>query len=182
MTARLRVAVATVLVAMAASATSSCGGRSADHDLAVYNPDEQRAGEQQSLVEIGVPYTFATGFPLCTTGDPVTIRSVSLHRPNGPLQLVDWALWPTHGFRDTVPGSAKNSSWALAPRVTGACTDQVRQVLAVSMEITGERGFTLGFDVRSDGGSVTVPFVIAVCATARCPRPPATGAGSTTGP
>jgi hypothetical protein len=159
----------------------ACAASSTPQALAVYNPDDQHAGEQQGAVSKGVPYTFATGFPLCTRGDAVTITSVSLHDPSGPLQLVDWALWPTYGYRDTVPGSAKNSPYALPPRVTDACNDNVRQVLAVSMKLTGARAFTLGFDVASDGGSVTVPFAVAVCVAAHCARPPATESGSTTG-
>jgi hypothetical protein len=158
----------------------ACAASSTQQALAVYNPDGQQAGEQQGLVSMGVPYTFATGFPLCTHAGPVTIRSVSLHDPHGPLRLVDWAVWPTYGYRDTVPGSAKNSPYALPPRVTDACNHEVRQVVAVSMTLAGQRAFTLGFDVRSDGGSVTVPFEIGMCVAAHCPRPASATPGSPT--
>jgi hypothetical protein len=174
---RRRWAASAVVLVLAV--TAGCGGSSARQALAVYNPDDQRAGEQQGLIRKGVPYTFATGFPLCTTDGVVTITSVSLHDPHGPLELVDWAVWPTYGYRDTVAGSAKNSPYALPPRVSDACNDDVRQLLAVSMKLTGTRAFTLGFDVRSDGGSVTVPFEIGLCVSAHCPRPDVTGGGST---
>jgi hypothetical protein len=163
---------------VAAFAVAACGGSSTRHDLNVYNPGGGRAGEQQGNVRRNVPYTFATGFPLCTRGDPVTITSVSLHQPHGPLHLVDWAVWPTYGYVDTVPGSARRSSYSEGVRITMACNRKVRQVLAVSMKITGRRGYTRGFDVRSDGGSATVPFPIALCTRQNCPPPPGVLPGS----
>lgn len=171
----LRAVVAAVAVVLTVAA---CGGSSAGDDLALYNPSGDRAGEQQGNVRLNVPYTFATGYPLCTKGDPVTITSVSLHDPDGPLRLVDWAVWPTYGYVDTVPGSARKSSYAEGVRITMACNSKVRQVVAVSMKITGARGYTRGFDVHSDSGSVTVPFPIALCTTQKCSPPPGAVRGS----
>jgi hypothetical protein len=171
-----------LVAVLAAPVLGACAASSTQQALAVYNPDGQQAGEQQGLIRKAVPYTFATGFPLCTRGGPVTITSVSLHDAHGPLQLVDWAVWPTYGYQDTVPGSARNSPYALPPRVTDACNGKVRQVVAVSLMLTGERAFTLGFDVHSDGGSVTVPFEVGMCVAAHCPRPrSATSGGTATG-
>jgi hypothetical protein len=115
--------------------------------------------------------------PLCSAGGPVRITSVTPHRLDGRLTVVDWAAVERTAltYADGVPGTAHD---LLGP----AATDTVSwkcylrnhdhsSAFAIGIKLRSAQAVADGWDVHSTSGTVYVPFLIKECVGAVCPYP-----------
>jgi hypothetical protein len=169
----VNIRLAAVLAAAGlAACLMACGPSPVAHDLSVDNQNHASGGATQGYAARNRPYAFFTGMPLCTNGRPLRLTAVKLHRPQGGIKLVDWAVWPTFGYEDGTPGRAALSRYALTPKnVIDQPCGTSRKGVAVSLMLQRSWGGTLGFDVMSTSGTTYVPFALALCTYPICEEP-----------
>jgi hypothetical protein len=160
-------ALAAGLVAWVAWSGGSAASRS---DLAVTNPVHNSAGIDMPNVRIGDPWVYNLGYPICTTGEPLTVTGVQPNQPSGDLRIVDWSLGAPANTLG-MPGTAAQTVGLHHPSVTWSCRSREgyrRGMLTVSVALHSSKAVAHGFLVRSTAGSVVVPFVVAECVASSC--------------
>jgi hypothetical protein len=157
------------VVALVTAPVVACGS-STDKDvaygslrIAAGKEPVRPAGFYQHHVRLMRPQTVLT-FNLCVDGPPVAVKSVKLAGAHG-LRLADWGWRPFFsGIFGSQPGLATKNGYDHTPIKLPCKPRGTYAAFAVSVERTGrgagtERGFTIEFD----GGSLNVPYGIALC-------------------
>ena len=173
----VRVGAGLAVTTVSLAACSSSSGVDAHGSLRVAG-DSSPAGEGLGHVPVGKPYMVLT-FSVCTVGAPVTVTAAKLNNPRG-LKLVDWG-WEVAqgGVADPQRGLVTRLGEGFTHRpINVKCSSRHGALVAVSLERTGPgAGTVTSYTLRYGGGSLVVPFGVAVCPS-KCSQQALAAAGN----
>jgi cytochrome c biogenesis protein CcdA len=126
------------------------------------------AGAQIPNVASRTPFLFRT-YNVCSARGAVKLTGVTLTKPTGGLQVVDWGVNAQDSGIGAAPGTVSSLGGYTHGPVTAPCTAPTfGVVLDVSVRGSASVASATSFVVHYQHGQVVVPFAVMIC-TATCP-------------